>query len=640
MLEAETLNQNKTINGSISKVIQTIASKPLLLALLFNLVAFLLSIIFFDIKYEVSDDYITDAVLSGAFGTGYDPQLLFGNVILGYILVFLYKLIPTISFYFLLLISLDFISATIVLYLLFKKKVNAITVCMASIFLIFYSDDLYILIQFTKAATAAGIAGGLLILYGLWETEKHKVLYVVSGSLLMIIGSMVRSSTIYIFSAFLVLVFLSHAISRFQKTKNDKDSSNVKKQSNQILTGIGIRFGVCVVIIGTLFGLNYLGGWISNHDETHKDFNSFHSIRCSITDKTRPPFELVEDEYRELGLDAVDYIMINSWNFVDSEVYSDELLQKVAAIHQNVVSDSGTPFSYVVETLLQRRQLIYPAALALYIFVGMYLALSKKRIYSVAIVLSSIALIVGFIYYGRTMYRVEWSVFYCAASCLLSGFSYNENSKLARLNKKILGKNINTIAFYMAILAALLLVSRVSRIVEKYSLLNCSDQMYRLSFATSLEFSGEYVASKISFPSVTRKLTPNLVDLMENDQDNYYIVDFATGIQDFYFNYDPWIRPEKGLFEKYSYYGGCTMRHPGERSALIANGADPDNPFKSLVNDNIYLVDNWGYEYKLVYYRKYFCPDAEIALVSEIDGYMIWKIYIPETVENSNDLTV
>lgn len=81
------------------------------------------------------------------------------------------------------------------------------------------------------------------------------------------------------------------------------------------------------------------------------------------------------------------------------------------------------------------------------------------------------------------------------------------------------------------------------------------------------------------------------------------------------------------------------MRHPGERSALIVNGADPDNPFKSLVNDNIYLVDNWGYEYKIAYYRKYFCPDAEIALVGEIDGYMIWKIFIPETVENSNALT-
>lgn len=639
MQELEALNQNKTTDSSIFKILKKIASNPLLLAFLFNLTAFLLSILIFDIKYEVSDDYITDAVLSGAFGTGYDPQLLFGNVILGYILVFLYKLIPTVSFYFILLITLDFISATVVLYLLFKKKTNAITVCMALIFLIFYSDDLYILIQFTKVASVAGIAGGLLILHGLWEAEKHRAFYVVSGSLLMIFGSMLRFETIYIYAAFLVLTFLFHSISMFQKSKNDKVVSNGKNHSRQVIAGIGIRFGICVLVIGMLFGLNYLGTRICSLDETHTDFNRFHGIRCSITDKTRPSFELVEDEYRELGLDAVDYVMINSWNFVDSEVYSDELLYKVANIQQNAVSGSGTSISSIIQTLNYRRQLIYPAALALYILAGIYFALSKKWIYSGVLVISAIALIFAFIIYGRTMYRVEWSVFFSAASCMISCFSYDENCKLARLNKTISGKKINTIAFYVAIMVALLFVSRISRIVEKYSLLNCSDLQYRLSFATSLENSGEYVAQKISFPSISRKMTPNLVNLMENDPENYYIVDFATGIQDFYFNYEPWIRPEQGLFEKYSYYGGCTMRHPGERSALIVNGADPDNPFKSLVNDNIYLVDNWGYEYKIAYYRKYFCPDAEIALVGEIDGYMIWKIFIPETVENSNALT-
>ena len=128
MQEVRSLRKSNSFSNSFFVLLRKIGSNPLLLAFLLNLSAFILSILFFDIKYEVSDDYITDAVLSGAFGTGYDPQLLFGNVILGYVLVFLYKLIPTISFYFFLLISLDFISATIVLYLLFKKKTNIITI--------------------------------------------------------------------------------------------------------------------------------------------------------------------------------------------------------------------------------------------------------------------------------------------------------------------------------------------------------------------------------------------------------------------------------------------------------------------------------------------------------------------------------
>ena len=631
MQEVKALKQNKTTDSSISKVFKKITSNPLLLAFLFNLVAFLLCIIFFDIKYEVSDDYINDAVLSGAFGTGYDPQLLFGNIILGYILVFLYKLIPTVSFYFVMLISLNFISTTAVLYLLFKKKTNIITVCMAALFLIFYSDDLYILIQFTKVATAAGIAGGLLILHGLWESGRHKMLYIIAGALLMITGSMVRSSTIYVFSAFLVLAFIFHAISSFRESKKDAEKSEEKDRVKKCAAGIGIRFAVCVFIIGILFGLNSLSGVITGLDETHADFNSFHSIRCSITDRPKPYFEAVEDKYNELGLDAVDYVMLCSWNFVDQEVYSDELISKVAAIHGNLLSESGISFLDVLMNLLQRQQLMYPAALAIYLFTGLSLALSRKRLYPVIVLLSSIAIIIGFVFYGRTMYRVDWSVFYCAASCILTGFSYNEECKLAKISKLIFGKTINTIGLYVAILAVLLLASRIPRIITKNNLLHCSDEEYRMTFANTLEYSSEYVPDKIAFPSVTRKPSANLVQLMENDTEHYYIVDFATGIQDFYFDYDPWIRPEQGLFEKYSYYGGCTMRHPGERSALIANGADPDNPFKSLLNDNIYLVDNWGYEYKTMYIRKYFCPDAEIKQVGEVDGYKIWKIYVPDT---------
>lgn len=636
MQEVKTLQQNRSSDGPVSKIVRKIGSNPLLLAFLFNLTAFLLSIILFDIKYEVSDDYITDAVLSGAFGTGYDPQLLFGNVILGYFLVFLYKLIPVVSFYFILLISLSFISATVVLYLLFKKKTNTITVLIAVLFLVFFSDDLYILLQFTKVAAAAGIAGGLLILHGLWEVEKHRLRFILSGVLLMTVGSLIRFETIYIVAAFLVMAFVFYAVSFFGNAGKSSDSDQGKDASKKAAAGIGIRLSVCVLIIGFLFGLNFLGVWICGLDKSHEDFNRFHGIRCSVTDKPKPEFEDIEDEYSALGLDVVDYIMLCSWNFVDREVYPDDLVLKVADIHQKAVAEKGISFGTVLSNLINRQTLKIPAALAVYIIVALALALGKKRIYPVVVLAASLTLLIGFIYYGRTMYRVDWGVFFCAAACIMTGYTYNEEGKLAKLNKIIFGKKINTIGLYVAILIVLLLAFRVSQqLVTKYRLLNCSDEEYRTAFATTLEYSGVYVPDKVGFPSVSRKLTPNLVQLMENDTEHYYIVDFATGIQDFYYNYEPWIRPEQGLFEKYSYYGGCTMHHPGECSALMANGVDPENAFKSLSNDNIYLVDNWGYEVKLLYFRRYFCPEAEIGLAGEVDGYKIWKIIIPKTDEDT-----
>ena len=71
------MNSNATIGANTSKgsliekikaALIKLGEKPLLLAFLLNLAAFLIRILIFEVKYEVSDDYITDAVLSGAFG--------------------------------------------------------------------------------------------------------------------------------------------------------------------------------------------------------------------------------------------------------------------------------------------------------------------------------------------------------------------------------------------------------------------------------------------------------------------------------------------------------------------------------------------------------------------------------------------
>ena len=40
-------------------------------------------------------------------------------------------------------------------------------------------------------------------------------------------------------------------------------------------------------------------------------------------------------------------------------------------------------------------------------------------------------------------------------------------------------------------------------------------------------------------------------------------------------------------------------------------------------------------DYKLEYVRKYYCPDAEMVFVEEINGYKIWKIYDPSEYDPS-----
>ena len=51
------------------------------------------------------------------------------------------------------------------------------------------------------------------------------------------------------------------------------------------------------------------------------------------------------------------------------------------------------------------------------------------------------------------------------------------------------------------------------------------------------------------------------------------------------------------------------------------------NQMKSLVIDNVYLVDNYNLEIKLNYLREHYYPEARAELYKVLDGYYVWKIY-------------
>ena len=89
---------------------------------------------------------------------------------------------------------------------------------------------------------------------------------------------------------------------------------------------------------------------------------------------------------------------------------------------------------------------------------------------------------------------------------------------------------------------------------------------------------------------------------------------------------------EKGYFADnfYTLGGTLMMQYPGESYVYEHNGIDPVNPYRSLVKDNIYVIDNLYYNEKLAYIRKHYYPNAQMKLVGEESRCKIWKFYIPE----------
>ena len=78
-------------------------------------------------------------------------------------------------------------------------------------------------------------------------------------------------------------------------------------------------------------------------------------------------------------------------------------------------------------------------------------------------------------------------------------------------------------------------------------------------------------------------------------------------------------------YDNFSYLAGITTNYPDLIKLLKKKGVE--NPLKSLVDEEVYLVDNRYLEIKLNYLREHYYPDARVELYKEIDGYQIWKFF-------------
>ena len=102
-------------------------------------------------------------------------------------------------------------------------------------------------------------------------------------------------------------------------------------------------------------------------------------------------------------------------------------------------------------------------------------------------------------------------------------------------------------------------------------------------------------------------------------------MDFNTTIQTLYFQYSPWKTLPKQYYKNKVYMTGITSGYPEVVKILEKN--DISNPMESLVEKDVYVIDNLYIDAKLEYIKKHYYPNARVVLYKEIDGYKIWKFY-------------
>ena len=156
----------------IQKFKTVISNSKFLLAVMINVFFLLLVLLFCDMKYEVSDDFIMSTIMSGVYGECPNPHMIFVNIVLGYFLMPIYKVFPGISWYFVLQIIIIFLSSIVVSFILLEKVEKVKAALLSIMLILFFVNDMYILMQFTKTAMFAIMSGSWLFLDTLLDRKS------------------------------------------------------------------------------------------------------------------------------------------------------------------------------------------------------------------------------------------------------------------------------------------------------------------------------------------------------------------------------------------------------------------------------------------------------------------------------------
>ncbi|WP_122642508.1 glycosyltransferase family protein [Luxibacter massiliensis] len=577
------------------------------ISILINSFFFVLLLLFCDLKYEVSDDFIMASILSGAFGESQNPQMIFVNVLIGYVLIPFYRLFPQISWYFLLQLGVIFASSTTITFLLFERMERPKAILLSVMLILFYINDAYILVQFTKTAMLAVMAGSFLFIQEIFHQKRWRK--IIFGGLLCLTGTLIRFSVIYIAGGFIILWLTFEFVALIKREGFTKIAAI--KISTIVLYGL--------LLISAAFGCKYLNWYTFNNDEAYGYFYAYDNARSQIVDYTDYGYYAYADELEKIGVSENDYYMLKTWNFADNNVFTLEKMQQVGSIIQNYQQSQKKTWEDLFQYLQARGISGYPVFLAcvLLVFWGIILNYSKWWTMLASAGIGTV-LMFYFAYRERCIYRVEYSVllgvFICGiyfwghlSSCDSQTEGYCESSKICLISTLLL-----------CMIGGILYIPDLTW--QKVT-----PEGRKAYIQNAFDASGDYDARKYRKVVNKNKPADNLFKEMKKHKGNFYFLDFSTTIQTLFYEWSPWESLPVGYYDNFIYLAGITTNFPDIGNLLQKN--DLADPLPQLVKENVYVVDNCNIDLKLNYLKEHYYPDARAECVDKIDGYEIWKFY-------------
>ena len=374
-------------------------------SLVINLFFLALCLIFGDVQFGAIDDYFMAARLTGAFGTDYNPHLIFVNAIYGYALLPLYHLFPKIGWYYIGEMFSVFLSFTVIGYVLLQRCGERWGAIFATLFTALFASDFYLVVQFTQCASILSAAGMLLFAYGVipkkntidrdatngahndvWEGLQATAPFIL-GVILMLWGSVMRWQAFLMGMPFFCLGMLFII----------KDCWENKWK---VISGLAVLFIAA-------FSMHIWDQNIYKAPE-YADFVKFQEPRVNLGDVGNYNKNAVYEDAEELGLSGLDYHMLVEWIWYDTKAFSVDSLKRY--------TDMIPPYTEKYHTRNIPQKLLdslthSTQAPLFWIWVFFCVALYYTQRSKAAYIWASFALILTFMFYllsmGRLVYRVE-----------------------------------------------------------------------------------------------------------------------------------------------------------------------------------------------------------------------------------------
>ena len=562
-----------------------IKKHPLLSSVIINGIFTTIVLITCDIRYDTNDDLVMAGIVQGAYGQP-DPHTVYINILLGYVLSGMSRLIPTIPWYPVTMYLCLIVSNIVIGYLLIgKTKAGLFQLNLFFIYLFVFGSNLLIKPQFTKTAAVLTISGIVLMLDSV-QTNRVCKKKCAAGIALISLGFIYRKDMASLCAAVSATYFL------YFITKE-------KFEKKRLLSIIGVSvLAICICGL-TLF----IGDYIYKSDSEWATYEKFQNDRSKLCDY----YWLDYDTYKEvcdangISKENLDYYASTN-DFADPDIFTVEVAANLANSKENPMSLKDFPLRRFLKEIFPGGMLKYYDWCWVLTVISIGIVLINKRNLKWTIInFVGITAVEAWLSYNLRFLieRLDISIF---ITVVVGSFAIaSDYGTVTEQDSE--GKRNRVHSFIILLLIALCLGLGIYYSV--YCILN-NHENAKSRFQTFSEAQA-------------------ICDYIEEDKGHLYIRSVLCD-NPWECAYDIWDNSSNRLMSNVASLGGWMTYSPIMEEINEHYGVA--NPYKDLVNnDKVYLINIDGNPFATIdYINRNYQPEAKLDLVKEIGKAQIYRV--------------